>query len=406
MIPSDRAVSPEILLVRSAHQQDEHLSTERQRALQLLRRIERESAYASLLLTNDTGFVRTLVLGVLRWRSRLDFVIDAFAKGAIEPEIRDILRLGALQLLFMHVAPHAAVGETVQLAPLRARGFVNAILRKISKGAPEPPVVATRTAHPSWLIERWTKMYGSERAAKIAEANQELSFPDVMTDSPPPDATASELVPGMWKLTGSSADVDGVVLDEGSGVIADIASAAGDDVLDLAAAPGGKSLVMRERGARVVSNDVSIARLRPLIGRSDALVVSDGRQSPFARQFRVVLLDAPCSATGTIRKNPELKWRLSESDLASFAALQRELLMSALDLASETVIYSTCSLEPEENDAVVDDVLRSRSGFVRGDVAKLVNENVARWVEDGVLRLTPESGADGFTAHVLIKNSS
>jgi 16S rRNA (cytosine967-C5)-methyltransferase len=376
---------------------------ERRRALELLRRIERESAFASLLLTNDSGFIRTLVLGVLRWRSRLDFVIDAFSKSKIEPEIRDILRLGAVQLLFMRVAPHAAVGETVALAPLRARGFVNAILRRISKGAPEPPDVDTRTAHPQWLIDRWTRFYGAERAAKIAEANQELSFPDVMTDSPPPDATPSELVPSMWKLTGSSADVEGFALDEGSAVIADIGAAAGDDVLDLAAAPGGKSLVMRSRGARVVSNDISISRLRPLIGKSDSIVVSDGRVPPFARQFRVVLLDAPCSATGTIRKNPELKWRLREDDLASFAALQRQLLASALDLASETVVYSTCSLEPEENDAVVDDVLRTRSDFVRGDVAKFVNANVARWVENGLLRLTPEAGTDGFTVHVLNK---
>jgi 16S rRNA (cytosine967-C5)-methyltransferase len=377
----------------------------RLRALTLLRRIERESAYASLLLTNDSGFVRTLVLGVLRWRSRLDFVIDSFAKGEIEPEIRDILRLGALQLLFMHVAPHAAVGETVQLAPLRARGFVNAILRRISKNAPEPPDVATSTAHPQWLIDRWTRSYGADRAAKIAEANQELSLPDVMTDAPPPDATPSELVPGMWKLTGSSAEVDGFVLDEGRAVIAEIAAAAGHDVLDLAAAPGGKSLVMRSRGASVVSNDISISRLRPLIGRTDALVVSDGRRPPFARRFGVVLLDAPCSATGTIRKNPEIKWRLREADLASFASLQRELLSSALDLASETVVYSTCSLEPEENDAVVDDVLRARGDFVRGGVAKFANANVARWVENGVLRLTPEAGTDGFTAHVLTRLS-
>jgi 16S rRNA (cytosine967-C5)-methyltransferase len=376
--------------------------SERRRALELLRRIERESAYASLLLTNDSGFVRTLVLGVLRWRSRLDFVIDSFSKSKIEPEIRDILRLGALQLLFMRVAPHAAVGETVALVPLRARGFVNAILRKISKGAPEPADLATRTAHPQWLIDRWTKIYGADRAAKIAGANQELSYPDAMTDSPPPDATRSELVPGMWKLTGSSADVDGFALDEGSAVIADIATAAGDDVLDLAAAPGGKSLVMRARGARVVSNDVSISRLRPLIGKS-SIVVSDGRQPPFARQFQVVLLDAPCSATGTIRKNPEIKWRLREDDLASFAVLQKQLLSSALDLASEAVIYSTCSLEREENDDVVDEILRTRSDFVRSDAAKFVNANVARWVENGVLRLTPEAGTDGFTAHVLRK---
>jgi 16S rRNA (cytosine967-C5)-methyltransferase len=375
---------------------------ERRRALEILRRIERESAYASLSLANDSGFVRTLVLGVLRWRSRLDFVIDAFSTSKIEPEIRDILRLGALQLLFMRVAPHAAVGETVALVPLRARGFVNAILRKISKGAPEPQDVATRTAHPQWLIDRWTRFYGADRAAKIADANQELSYPDAMTDSPPPDATPSELVPGMWKLTGSSAEVEGFALDEGSGVIADISAAAGDDVLDLAAAPGGKSLVMRARGAHVVSNDVSISRLRPLIGKS-SIVVSDGRQPPFARQFQVVLLDAPCSATGTIRKNPEIKWRLREEDLASFVALQKQLLASALDIASETVVYSTCSLQPEENDAVLDEILRTRSDFVRSDIAKLVNANVARWVENGVLRLTPEAGTDGFTATVLQK---
>ncbi|MGH9420858.1 MAG: transcription antitermination factor NusB, partial [Thermoanaerobaculia bacterium] len=138
--------------------------SDRHRALQLLRRIDRESAYAPLLMANDNGFVRTIVLGVLRWRSRLDFVIDSFAKGTIEDEIRDILRLGALQLLFMNVAPHAAVGETVQLAPLRARGFVNAILRRIaSKNVPEPQDVATRTAHPRWLIDRWTRNYGAGR---------------------------------------------------------------------------------------------------------------------------------------------------------------------------------------------------------------------------------------------------
>src|SRR3954447_10122165 len=155
--------------VRAQHRLRETLKTpsnERQRALQILRRIERESAYASLVLQNDSGFVRTLVLGVLRWRSRLDFVIDSFAKGAIEPEIRDILRVGALQLLFMNVASHAAVSETVVLVPLRARGFVNAILRKISKSAPEPQDVATRTAHPHWLIDRWTRFYGADRTAK------------------------------------------------------------------------------------------------------------------------------------------------------------------------------------------------------------------------------------------------
>ena len=195
----------------------------------------------------------------------------------------------------------------------------------------------------------------------------------------------------MWKLKGSSAAVEGYALDEGSAVIADIAAASGRDILDLAAAPGGKTLIMRARGASVVSNDVSIARLRRLHGK---IVVSDGRHPPFRRKFQTVLLDAPCSATGTIRKNPELKWRLQESDLESFAALQRELLASALALAEESVIYSTCSVEPEENDQVV---ASTGAALVRPPV----NDDVAMWLDRDVLRLTPESGADGFTCHVL-----
>ena len=368
---------------------------DRRRALKLLRRIEREHAFASLLLIGESGFVRTLVLGVLRWRSRLDFVVQSLATRKVDADLLDVLRLGAYQLLFMDVAKYAAVGETVDLAPKRARGFVNAILRRIGRGdAPEPKDLATRTAHPQWLIDRWTKNYGAERAARIAEADQELSYPDVFTETPPADALPSKLVPGMWKLKGSSADVDGFVLDEGSAVIADIAAASGRNILDLAAAPGGKTLVMRARGADVVSNDISIARLRRLRGN---VVVSDGRRPAFRTKFPVVLLDAPCSATGTIRKNPELKWRLRESDLASFAALQRELLASAFELASETVVYSTCSLEPEENDDVV-------AGYER--VTPRVNDEVAKWLDRDVLRLTPESGADGFTCFTLRKNAS
>lgn len=363
--------------------------TDRQRALNLLRRIERESSFAAPLLAHETGFVRTLVLGVLRWRSRLDFAIDFLAKRTIEPEIRDVLRLGAYQLSHMDIAQYAIVAETVELAPARARGFVNAILRRIAEGkVPKPKDVATLTAHPEWLIARWTRMYGAERTARIAEANQELSYPDVFTDAPPPDAEPSALVPGIWKLKRSSADVDGYALDEGSALVATIAANTSDDVLDLAAAPGGKTIVMRARGAHVIANDISISRLR-MKG-----VVSDGCRPPFARRFRTVLLDAPCSATGTIRKNPELKWRLREDDLASFAKLQRELLESAMNLASDYVVYSTCSLEPEENDEIV-------QGFERVDIAQFAPTGAGPWIEDGVLRLTPDSGADGFTAFAL-----
>lgn len=377
--------------------------TDRERALQLLHRIEGEGLYASLVLIGETGFVRTVVLGVLRWRSRLDFVIEALAKRAVkkldEPVI-EVLRLGLYQLLFMDVAKYAAVSETVDLAPKRARGFVNAVLRRAAEGkAPEPADLATRTAHPQWLLDRWTKFYGAERTAKIATANQELSYPDVLSlhGDEPPEAVPSELVPGVWKLHGSSAALtrdDFYAMDEGSAVIAAIARAAGIDILDLAAAPGGKTIYMTHGGADVVANDISLPRLRPLLGRHPRIVVSDGRRPAFARRFEVVLLDAPCSATGTIRKSPELKWRLREKDFATFAALQRELLGHAMAMATNYVVYSTCSLEPEENDAIVE-------GHERLDITPFVPSGAQKWVTDGVLRLTPESGTDGFTAFVL-----
>ena len=361
---------------------------DRAKALALLRRIERESLFASYVLAGESGFVRTLVLGVLRWRSRLDFVIETLAKRTIEPEVLDVLRLGAYQLLYMDVAQYAAVGETVELAPKRARGFVNAILRRITRGdVPEPHDLATRTAHPAWLIERWTRFYGAERTAKIAEANQELSYPDVLalTAEAPPDATPSTLVDHMYRLRGSSAELDRAKfwpMDEGSAVIASLAASLGGEVLDLAAAPGSKTLYMRRVGVRVVSNDISITRLRVGLKPDLRIVVSDARKPAFRdRQFEVVLLDAPCSATGTIRKNPEIKWRLGEADLPAFAAVQRDMITAALSLSKKYVVYSTCSLEPEENDDVV-----ASTG------AQIVRD---------VLRLTPESGADGFTAHVL-----
>ncbi|GAC1395248.1 MAG: hypothetical protein NVSMB68_12320 [Thermoanaerobaculia bacterium] len=251
--------------------------TERARALELLRRIERESLYASILLIGETGFVRTLVLGVLRWRSRLDHAIETFAGrriGKLDSLVVDVLRIGVYQLHFMDVA------------------------------------------------------------------------------------------------------------------------AGGQRILDVAAAPGGKTLYMQHGGASVTSSDVSIARLRPLAGRQPRLLVADGRNLPFRTRFPVVLLDAPCSATGTIRKNPEIKWRLRESDLLSFVRLQKELLASAMAIADDAVVYSTCSLEREENDDIV-------SAFARDDIAPFVPAGARAWAGDGVLRLTPESGADGFTAFVL-----
>jgi 16S rRNA (cytosine967-C5)-methyltransferase len=381
--------------------------TERERALELLRRIDRDSLYATITLLGESGFVRTIVLGVLRWRSRLDHAIEIFAErkiGRLDPLVVDVLRAGIYQLHFMDVAAYAAVSESVDAAPKRARGFVNAVLRRATRGLPDPPDMPTKFAHPKWMFDRWSRVYGEARAIAIMESNQQLSYPDVLalSGAPPPPAVPSTLVPDVYKLEGSSANLDRAnfyPMDEGSAVIAHIASLCGRglqpaNILDVAAAPGGKTLYMQHLGGRVVSADISISRLRSLIGRNLRLVVADGRLPPFRKRFPVVLLDAPCSATGTIRKNPEIKWRLRESDLQPFASLQRELLASAVEIAEDLVVYSTCSLEPEENDAVV-------AGFDRDDITPHVPEGARKWVENGVLRLTPDSGADGFTAFLL-----
>src|SRR5260370_18748251 len=170
--------------------------SERERALQLLRRIERESLYATPLLRDETGFVRTLVLGVLRWRSRLDYVVEKLAEREVDAEVLDVLRLGIFQLMFTDVAPFAPVSDTVSLAPTRARGFVNAILRRASE-ADLPAFghndLAIRTAHPRWLIERWTREYGGARAGKSAAPKQRRSHPDIPIDAalPPGPGPAS-----------------------------------------------------------------------------------------------------------------------------------------------------------------------------------------------------------------------
>jgi 16S rRNA (cytosine967-C5)-methyltransferase len=389
------------------------LVSERERALRLLRRVDREGAFASLLLAGETGFVRTLVLGVLRWQSKLDFTIAA-ASGRklaqIEPLVLEILRLGVYQLLYMDVPRYAAVSETVDLAARdanRARGFVNAVLRKVTSAPiPEPLDLATRYAHPEWLMKRWVATYGAERAERIAQADQELSYPDVlvMDGEPPPESEPSTFVEGIHRMKGSTEELDReriYPMDEGSAVVASIARATSDRILDLAAAPGGKSIYTQWRGADVVSCDINLTRLLPLVRYGGRIVVSDGRKPPFRGRFDSVLLDAPCSATGTIRKSPELKWRLKEADIATFAALQRSMLAAALPLAERYCVYSTCSLERDENDAVVEATLDVTSEFERVDVTPFAPPAVASWIDDGVLRLTPDAGTDGFTVFVL-----
>lgn len=419
--------------------------SDRERAYRILVRLEERPGAAQAAIDREKGiedreFVRTLVLGVLRWRLRLDHAVGKLASrdaASIDPPVLQLLRLGAYQVWFTGVAPYAAVSESVTLAARvapRAKGFVNAVLRRATERKLESldpegasiAAVSVRTSHPAWLLERWAATFGARRAAAMAEADQELSYPDLLVNVRrwrAEDAAEeleargiaferSALDPAMFRLRESTARVADLVrhgrlhaMDEGSAAIASLLPRGCSRVIDLAAAPGGKSLALALAGHRVFSHDISLARMRPLVrasaamfGRAARVVVGDGVRPPFLPGIEAVLVDAPCSATGTLRKNPEARWRLTPQRIAAMAETQAAMLDAALGLAPRFCLYATCSLEPEENDEVVARVLAKRPEYERIDLSVVAEGELARWIEAGVLRLTPESGADGFTA--------
>ena len=418
---------------------------EREAAWLVLQRVEKQGGYASLLLERHNDFVRHLVLGVLRWRGRLDAIAAHLANrtvAQIDQPALQLLRIGLYQIAFMNVPDHAAVSETMSAASAvapRAKPFINAILRRATRANVldyDPPWeseaqrLAFRYAHPLWMVERWVVEYGAERTERIVAANQQLSHPDLLVNTrkitmEQGEAALAELgVPferstlaqGGFRLRGSTrplaAEISGGLfypMDEASIAVAALLVGRGQRILDIAAAPGGKSLVLALSGARVTSHDISIRRTAPLrashrrfFGRDASIVVGDARSPAFRRgAFDTVLIDAPCSATGTIRKSPEIKWRLQPEQLAPFAALQERILSAAAALEPQEIFYATCSLEREENDEVIESA--DLSGYRRRDLAEIAPAALHPWISDGMLRLAPDSGADGFTAAWLAR---
>lgn len=418
---------------------------ERERAFLALRRVERQAARIDRAVDAytdhdaDRAFALTVVRGVARWRPRLDFAIEAVAGRNIEsidPDVATLLRAAMYQLLDMSAPPYAVVNEHVAIAARRfprAKGFVNAVLRNASRVppgslVPEPRdarAVEVATGHPRWLLRRWIDEFGEERAMRIAASDQEPSYPDLLVNTKRISmdeaerrllgrGVAAERSPfelPFFRLRGSVAAVAPEIeaglfhpMDEGSGVVAALVEQ-GSFVLDLAAAPGGKSLAMALRDCRVISHDLSPGRVAPLrafhrrfFATDPKIVVGDGTRPPFRARVDVVLLDAPCSATGTLRKNPEVRLRLREDALAAYASIQADLLRGAALLAGREIIYATCSLEPEENRDVVAAFLASEPGFERFDLASRVPPSLRSAVRDGALLLTPEFGTDGFSA--------
>lgn len=285
----------------------------------------------------DADLAWELVFGPLRVQSQLDHLITLYSgkTSKLDPEVRIALRMGIYQMRYLDRIPaHAAVSGAVDLVK-RARkrsamGFVNAVLRKVNRDAVAWPGRAVELAVPAWLLDRWEAAFGPEHAAGVATAF--LHAPETIGQDP----GAAAIVPFLGVEPGSS-------------------------VLDVCAAPGNKTRQLLAAGGQVIAGDRHWHRLRQMDG-VDRVVFDATRPLPFVKKFDRILVDAPCSGTGTLGRNPEIKWRISPADLADLAGRQTTILQHSLALLAPggRLVYSTCSLEREENEEVVNAVCRDR----------------------------------------------
>jgi len=391
------------------------LTEPRRIALEVLRATRRGelldralAARAAGLPPRDRAWVQELVYGTVRLRGRLDTLLAAFVRrgvGSLQPDVRDTLRLGAYQLREMGGVPeYAAVSQAVDMARAAAgsgaAGLVNGVLQALrregdSVGFPsfEDDALAHLTtwgSHPRWLVERWLRFFGPDATRALVEANNtrpelflrplgqpvatalaalgaadiqaaRVSFaPDALRVAPPRTAVDA--------LTA----VPAVVQDPAAGLVARYAAIpAGAIVADVCAAPGGKALVFAERAGYVAAADLSLerlARVRENQARLPhlpvGLVVADARMPAF-RAVDAVIVDAPCTGTGTFRRHPDGRWRLRPEDVVALARLQYEILEAAAPLVRPGgwLVYATCSLEPEENEERMDAFLSAHPEF-------------------------------------------
>jgi 16S rRNA (cytosine967-C5)-methyltransferase len=414
----------------------------------------------------DRNLCTTLVLGTLRWQIRLDAAIRTLLSkpnAKLDPAIRVALRIGLFQLHYLDRIPaHAAIGESVSMARLaghqHASRMVNAVLRMLSQG-PKPDnaalpenaaELAAALAHPQWLVERWVAHYGVATAQAICKNGQRQPELDLRLEDPEVGAELAgegiQLAPGAILsaarrvLTGDVTTTDAFrtgrvrIQEEGSQLIAELGGAVTQQsarILDCCAAPGGKSLILAERNrSQIRALEISPTRCEALRLRIAAsrfaeqieVVQGDAAELPAEPKFDLILADVPCSGTGTLGRNPEIRHLLQLSDLARHHERQCAILRGALRAGSGRVLYSTCSLEPEENAEVIAEVLAHHPDWRQISVAdvlwelrevgtmSLVSEQALKcgYAPDGSLTILPGSfgpdvQTDGFYVAVLEK---
>ena len=412
------------------------VSAARVAAHEILLSVERKGAYAANLLHSprisrfsgaDKALTTELVMGVLRWRARLDHALASACDqplAQLDLEVLTALRLGAYQLGYLERVPaRAAVHESVELVKRAkkrsAAPLVNAVLRRLSGqrnvlhvehlgDEASAQQIADRHSHPLWLVERWARNFGTSTAARICDFDQSVPVTALRLAAGVTDddlrGEGVEVAPGALlkrarrltsgDVTQSKAFAAGrvAIQDEASQLVAALVGT-GARILDCCAAPGGKTAALAERNpqAQIVAAELHPHRARTLRRRAPGanvtVIAADALALPLDLQFDRVLADVPCSGTGTLARNPEIKWRLVPGDLAELHRKQVAILRAALDRVAPggRLVYSTCSLEPEENAEVVGEALSSGSDFrlldCRGELLTLKSAGELAWAD-------------------------
>lgn len=364
----------------------------RQLAADALIRIERDGAYANIVLSpmlskstleqRDRGFVTELVYGTTRMRRSCDWLVDRFLPDPerVDLTARTWLRLGAFQLAFLGTPPHAAVSATVEAAPRKISGLCNAVLRKVATSLPvDWPNDSVRLSQPDWIVQRLTEDLGSDRAVAALESMNEAA-----------SVTTRE---------------DGYIQDEGSQLVATAVDAQpGEIVLDMCAAPGGKATALVSDGATVVAADMRPSRLTLLSSNRDRLDISasdmhivgaDGTAPPFrSHTFDRVLLDAPCSGLGALRRRPDARWRIEQKDINELVQVQRELFTQALELVRPggELVYSVCTITAAETLGLDEWAAETFPALI----ARPLDDSPWTALGRGALLLPQDAGTDGM----------
>jgi 16S rRNA (cytosine967-C5)-methyltransferase len=446
------------------------IDSARETALKILFNINEKSSYTGIAINEhikackpderDRAFISELVHGVVRWRERLDYVIEVFSKirlKKLSPWIFNILRLGTYQLLFMDRVPQsAACNESVKLAGKfghkSSSGYVNAVLRNIAANKTNikyPDRKNSRIeyfsvfySHPKWLVKRYLKSYDEEFIEKLLCANNEAPPFTIRTNTlrTTPGHLSEVLSKSGFecKVTGyveealvidapagifeTEAFREGlfIVPDEGSMLVSIILDPRpGEHIIDVCAAPGGKSThlaqLMKNKGS-VTAWDIHTHRLRLIEQNSERLgtgIVKTHKQdasqlvSEYMGTADRVLIDAPCSGFGTIRRRPDIKWSRQEKDIAQLAKLQYEILDASAQYLKTggVLVYAVCTNEPEENLRVVSRFLDRHGDFAACDFTQTLPESLQKnTCKEGYISLFPHvDGVDGFFVSKLLK---